>query len=332
MCDISVIIPIYNSSAYLSKCLYSIVNQSFKDYEVLLIDDGSTDKSLQLCNEFQNKYSFVRVFSKANGGASSARNLGIQNAKADWICFVDSDDFVEENYLLHLYQGIEDEDLVINGLKKKDEELKLIEENNFPDQSISIQEKEFYLQQYPLSDYGFSISKLFKKHILLEHSLAFNENIHMFEDAIFVLNYVLFCKKIKFNSYADYNYVVKKSNSLSTTLNPYESELLTFQEFHQLISEDYQITINELKNKYPALGIRLTSLLDRSIATLYIKKYSKDYCLQALRNYAQEDWLLYKYFYNPRNPIKLAIKKLLINKQYRLADLIFRMSYNILNR
>jgi glycosyltransferase involved in cell wall biosynthesis len=91
MPTISVIVPVYNVEQYLCKCLDSILNQIFTDFELLLIDDGSPDKSGQICDEYAHKDSRIRVFHKENGGVSSARNLGLDNANGKWVTFIDSD-------------------------------------------------------------------------------------------------------------------------------------------------------------------------------------------------------------------------------------------------
>lgn len=100
---ISVIVPVYNVEKYLSRCIESILAQTFTDFELLLIDDGSKDASSKICDEFAKTDARIKVFHTENRGVSTARNLGIKEASADWICFVDSDDWVEETFLSDLY-------------------------------------------------------------------------------------------------------------------------------------------------------------------------------------------------------------------------------------
>ena len=90
---ISVIVPVYNAEKYLSRCMDSILVQTFTCFELLLVDDGSTDCSGRICDEYAKRDTRIRVIHKENGGVSSARNLGLDNAKGEWICFCDSDDF-----------------------------------------------------------------------------------------------------------------------------------------------------------------------------------------------------------------------------------------------
>lgn len=104
---ISIVVPVYNVSRYIVKCLNSIMNQKYSRFEVIIVDDGSTDNSLALCKDFENQDSRFQVFHKQNGGLSSARNYGLKHVKGDYITFIDSDDFIHENYLYELYTNIE---------------------------------------------------------------------------------------------------------------------------------------------------------------------------------------------------------------------------------
>lgn len=114
---ISVIIPVYNTEKYLRECLDSVLAQTFTDFEVLVINDGSTDSSGKICDEYAEKDSRIKVFHKENGGVSSARNLGLDHAKGEWICFVDSDDEVLEDALQNYVDSIKstDADIIISN-------------------------------------------------------------------------------------------------------------------------------------------------------------------------------------------------------------------------
>ena len=109
---ISVIVPVYKAEAYLHRCVDSLLAQTFTDFEVLLVDDGSPDRSGEICDEYARKDSRVRVFHKENGGVSSARNVGLDNARGEWICFVDSDDWLSENAMLYCSSFFEEADLI----------------------------------------------------------------------------------------------------------------------------------------------------------------------------------------------------------------------------
>lgn len=112
---ISVVVPVYNVEKYLDRCVESVLNQTHKDFELLLVDDGSLDNCPRMCDEWAKKDERIKVFHKSNGGLSSARNYGLDRAKGDYIAFVDSDDFVQPDYLNYLYQALKERegDLVI---------------------------------------------------------------------------------------------------------------------------------------------------------------------------------------------------------------------------
>ena len=106
--QISVIVPVYNVEKYLTQCIESILSQTYQEFELLLIDDGSEDNSGSICDHYSNIDSRVHVFHKENGGVSSARNMGIEHAKGEWVCFVDSDDWIDKDtfeYITGLWKG-----------------------------------------------------------------------------------------------------------------------------------------------------------------------------------------------------------------------------------
>ena len=112
---ISIIVPVYNTEKYLDRCIQSILSQTYTDFELLLINDGSTDSSGAICDKYAEQDSRVRVFHKENGGVSSARNVGLDNAKGEWVTFCDSDDWVENCWLDTFVENSENTDLVVQG-------------------------------------------------------------------------------------------------------------------------------------------------------------------------------------------------------------------------
>ena len=113
--EVSIIIPIYNGSRYIKKSIECLRNQEYKDFEALLIDDGSTDDSLELCKEYTKEDSRFVVLSQQNGGASEARNAGLRIAKGHYICFADVDDVFNEYYIGDLMKNAHNGDLVLQG-------------------------------------------------------------------------------------------------------------------------------------------------------------------------------------------------------------------------
>ena len=119
---ISIVIPVYNAEKYLEQCLNSIKNQTYKNFEVILVNDGSIDNSESICKVFVESDTRFRYYLKANGGASSARNLGLDNAQGNYITFIDADDWVDENHLEVLINNIKESnsDMAVSSITKFD--------------------------------------------------------------------------------------------------------------------------------------------------------------------------------------------------------------------
>lgn len=188
---ISIIIPVYNVEDYLRECLDSIVNQSFADWEAILVDDGSTDGSLAICHEYAQSNSHIQVFHKENGGVSTARNLGIEKASGEWIWFVDADDWIEKDALQKLDNIISryDCDTIFHGLIRVNEKgmvNKLMADKDIDSPKKVFLENHFCFQNGML---------LFNAHIIRSIALRYTEGIKMGEDLVFQYKYLIHCKK-----------------------------------------------------------------------------------------------------------------------------------------
>ena len=193
---ISIIIPIYNVESYLRKCLDSIIEQSFPYFELLLINDGSTDASAHICQEYVEKDDRIRYFEKENGGVSSARNFGIKHSRGEYIIFIDSDDWVEPNYLEILYKTmkeLEGDIVVTNYYTFREEDAMFLFHVAETNEPLVFQPNDSFFN-YMFSTFGTDIawgsswSKLFKKSLF--DRLYFSEDISWAED--FDLMYKLF--------------------------------------------------------------------------------------------------------------------------------------------
>lgn len=114
MAKISVIVPVYNAEKYLNQCIQSIQNQSYTDFELILVNDGSTDASGDICESYVKTDQRIKLFTKINGGVSSARNLGLDNATGEWVTFIDSDDWVDKDYLQKMIEGNFNFDFIVS--------------------------------------------------------------------------------------------------------------------------------------------------------------------------------------------------------------------------
>ena len=125
---VSVIIPVYNAQEGIRQCIDSLLNQSFTDFEIILINDGSTDNSLEVIKEYADANDFIRVIDKENEGVAKTRNKGIQLAKGKYVVFIDNDDFVDSDYLERFYNEIDQVqlDIVLGGYKRVNQEMKTL--------------------------------------------------------------------------------------------------------------------------------------------------------------------------------------------------------------
>lgn len=185
---ISIIVPVYNSRDTLERCIDSILNQTFQYFELIIVDDGSVDDSWSIINQYSEKDVRIIPLSKENGGVGSARNMGIESAHGEYVCFVDSDDYVSSHYLEDLVNCIEewDVDLAMCLINKTPKERfspeTFFEDNNMIINSILLQ-KEQNAGPY---------NKLFKRSII--DNLRFNEDIYMGEDTLFCVEYAKKCR------------------------------------------------------------------------------------------------------------------------------------------
>ena len=188
---ISVIIPVYNTEQYLRRCIDSVLAQTYKDFELLLIDDGSKDSSGAICDEYAAQDTRVRVFHKENGGVSSARNIGLDYAQGEWVTFVDADDYIEENFLKS-FEGNLDADLVVGGMIEKGPQGNLL--RNIPS---GYHHPPTFALEGNLTKLAFQspCGKMYRGSLVKK--LRFDESMIIGEDHFFILRYVYIAKSIR---------------------------------------------------------------------------------------------------------------------------------------
>ncbi len=204
---ISVVVSVYNMEKHLRQCLDSLLCQTYPDFELLLIDDGSTDGSGRICDEYEKKDGHIRAYHKENGGLSSARNCGIDHAAGDFIIFPDPDDWVESTYLEGLLEirKKNDADLSICGYytfgngRREDYDAKA---------QLTILNSEEALKwlMHPYRFCGFAWNKLYDLRVIRENSLRFDEELGMVQDLHFAFRYFLQCQRVAYDPTPLYHY------------------------------------------------------------------------------------------------------------------------------
>ncbi len=209
---ITVILPVYNVSQYLYRCIKSVINQTYKNIEIILVDDGSTDESGCICDEFANLDQRIKVIHKENGGLSDARNAGIEIAKGEYLTFIDSDDYVDEDYVEYLYHLVCDNQALMsicshtvvydNGtvLKKETGEYQLLD-------SKVVLERILYDEDIDLSAWA----KLYHKSLFEDIRFPVGR---LFEDAATTYKFIDKSNQVMIGSSSKYYYMIR-SNSIS---------------------------------------------------------------------------------------------------------------------
>lgn len=218
---LSVIVPIYKAEKYLCRCVDSLLMQTFRDFEVLLVDDGSPDQSGVICDKYIRCDSRVRVFHKENGGVSSARNLGIDKARGDYLTFIDADDWIDVDCFEKSFYIINCNNLDILQYSYK----KICEENGsvicVRDYECDSMEWRKFVKadHYIVCVWG----NFIRSSIIEKHHLRFNENLRLAEDQLFIMKAMTFCSRIAQTKKVYYNYF---QNSASATHNGCEEDII----------------------------------------------------------------------------------------------------------
>lgn len=245
---VSVVVPIYNSSFYLERCIDSILYQTYQNIEVILIDDGSTDDSWEKCVRYQKRDSRIKAFRTENHGVSSARNYGLDICTGEWVYFVDSDDWIFEKAI----ESLVDSNMNKNCLYLHQAQIVYADNSKFKKwpyiYSDCILDLDC-LNDYNMLDkvfvYGTPWGKLYNIDIIRKYGIKFDEKLSLHEDHCFYLNYISYIEKIKIVSQPLYNYwIAVNRDSLSAKKKVYDPNILLYS--YDVLLLHY----NNILNKY----------------------------------------------------------------------------------
>lgn len=215
----SIVVPVYNVEKYVGDCISSILAQTYPHFELILVDDGSTDESGNICDRYAAQDYRIKVIHQANGGVSRARNKGIEAATGQWICFIDSDDEVKPGWLEHHALNA-DADMLVQGML---ETYPGGETRHIPVPDLYVKWEDYqtlHVREYDL----YSPIKCFKAEIIWQNNLRFIEDMHAAEDLIFVLNFMKQADSIRFIPYEGYVYK-RRCNTLTGKFYPSKTVL-----------------------------------------------------------------------------------------------------------
>lgn len=287
---LSVVIPVYNADLYISRCLDSIIVQPLSDIEILIIDDGSTDNTKNICRKYQAKYQQVRFISKNNGGVSSARNLGIKLALGAYITFVDADDFLLPNtfqprLFVERYDLLQIPRTGGSFYKKYDSDIECLNKESF---------NKFIGSNYYFECWG----KIYKKRLI--GNILFDEELKIGEDLLFFLQYYQKVQSFRlFHDAGAYHYSDVPTSAMHT-INTTQYEMALFNKIIMLNQNKdvFLANIILLDHFYGSLHIKVSGYKIREILSLPIRRWVKiaaifdklvhhDLCLRALKKYVK---------------------------------------------
>lgn len=325
---ISVIIPAYNAESYLHRCLDSLLAQTFTDFELLLIDDGSRDRSGAIGDAYAGRDPRIRVFHQPNGGVSSARNTGLDQARGEWITFVDADDFVRESYLEHLLSHTGERiDLVISYAEVFGNEHSAKE--NYPSRRIEMPDLEILFVENDMHWHTSPWSKLYRRQVIEERHLRFCEGMHIGEDGLFLYTFMLASRTVFVSSDTDYCYFACRANSLTKRVNPLKSEMLSYTNMKRIVGELIHSCAIRNPQALKNLNWLIASYQRRLLNALYHNDTERGERFRILRS---EDWTCYTNYVARSSLRERALKLLLALGAYRPYDWVRMLSVKMKQR
>lgn len=275
MIKYSIVVPVYNVKDYLEICVLSLVNQSVTDiYEILVVDDGSTDGSSDICDSLQKRYSNVRVYHKKNGGLASARNEGLKHVKGEYVLFVDSDDYVDKDYISRIEQANKDYvDFIAFNYQKVNEKGLFMSGHSFAKGVYNLagdhDRYHFLLSVFLRYGIGYeACNKVYSMKLISKYALRFHEEGNHFpEDKYFNLCYLCHCNKVKVIEDKIY-YWLQRDSSISGTIRSGRINRLGLNiTLCRLASSYYREYNNYLYERMPAL------FLSESVSVLHAMQW-----------------------------------------------------------
>lgn len=301
---ISIIVPVFNAARFLPMCLDSVLNQDFTNWEILLVDDGSTDESPLIIESYATKDARIHTLFKKNGGVSSARNLGMDNAKGEWIIYLDADDRLKHNALSQMESRTGGVDSVFGGYEVFDEEGKLTYaiQNRHECELDKYQALELLFRPWHYRALGAVWAKLFKLSVIRDNGLRFNESIHIGEDRLFVFEFLCHAGGVNYFTAPVYEYVENPTSAMASYNKGKNSHFITdldaflemercikflpnHEEVLSLLKKNAVYRFHQMNETYSTSGWDRVILKMKTHWRLLRILSLKDYCRYVLKNW-----------------------------------------------
>lgn len=325
MIKISVVMPVYNKELYLEKTLQSILNQSYKNFEIIIVDDGSTDNTKQICDEYAKKDSRISVYHIENGGVSNARNTGFKYVTGEYIQFIDGDDCISEK-IFEKYVSIlnnKSYDILFSTYNKVDLLGNILTKVDVGYYGEYMKEQillDFVNKQVNTGYYGCVSNKLIKKDIISKNKLKFNKRIPLAEDFDFFLDVYRYSNNYYFMDFNSFNYLQNTQNSsmlLYDNLDYYIQLLIHIKMKEFIVDSGYYYGENK--------KILEQRILDYVYYDIFYSKLNKDIIKQKVINLYNDNRVMKELVINNilsfKNIIVLLITKNKYNTVYNLLYL-----------
>ena len=218
---VSIIVPVYNAEKTLDRCINSILNQKYREFELILVNDGSTDNSLDIIKNYQIKDKRIKIIDSINRGVSEARNSGLNKANGKYIQFIDSDDYIEADMLENTVSKLDNKeaDLIISGInikvEKNEKIISSVQTFNYEEVEGKSNIAKSVLERLDGTYINAVWNKLFRRDIIVENKILLPKDISLGEDLIFTLEYLKHCNKVIFDNESYYNYCINTCDNLS---------------------------------------------------------------------------------------------------------------------
>lgn len=331
---ISIVVPVYNTSKYLNKCINSILNQTFKNFEVILVNDGSTDNSLEICNEYMKIDKRVIVIDKLNTGSSNSRNIGINKAIGKYICFIDSDDWVESNMLEEKIKLItkNNVDLVISGINidsiDLDNNIKTVI-NNYSYNEWNTEEllRKNIIKLFPQALINSSCNKLYNLELIKSNDIKF-PHTNIGEDTLFNLSVIKLAKGVIVTDKSYYHYM-RYTNIITLTRRVIPNAYKCYTKIHEEMLEMFR--------EWDKLNFDVEKIINKTMfaqyyaTTLKILKANKTEYPYKVKKYMLNEGLKQRIILNTFNATKAysykesLLRNLIKNRIYSIAIIFIKL-------
>ena len=323
MHQITIIIPAYNCEKQISRCLDSVIDQTYSNFECIIIDDGSVDATGSICKEYASNDNRFIYIKQNNAGASAARNVGLDLCRSNFVCFIDADDYVSPSYLMDLMNDAGSNDLVIHGMTRVCSDRIIDRGMHITGEFCLDKNPSLFFQSVNIERFGGPVCKLFSYNIIYNQGLRFNNKIKLAEDLDFLLRYLLHCSRIKVSAKNNYFYI-ETPNSATSKIYNFEDEyhgLYELSKSWNLLTEKYIIdSLQMLSLKSKAY------LTHRAIISIYKKESKYNTRLSRLKDVSNISAGAYTYF-TPTTPFLKSLKFLFVNDYLFLLNLALSIRF-----